>query len=96
MKTNPRIRYFCPEYLLHFIDDIQSESDSEGPDEEPYVLDEIQRPIGGVIEEPKLDYEIEHIRNEPAEKLGFDLFSYFRRKSTDRPRSALSYLQVSF
>jgi hypothetical protein len=34
MKTNPRARYFCDEYLLEFLDDAQSESESEGPDVE--------------------------------------------------------------
>jgi hypothetical protein len=45
------------------------------------------------LDRAKLDYEIEHIHEPPAERLGFDLFSYFRKKSVDRPRSALAYLQ---
>lgn len=96
MKTNPRIRYFCPDYLLDFLDEepetSEDESEKEATQELEQVEKEVQKRKVEVVEEP-LAYSIEHIRDEPQANLGFDLFSYFRRKSTDRPRSALAYLQ---
>ncbi|KAI6220814.1 hypothetical protein M3Y99_01590800 [Aphelenchoides fujianensis] len=85
IRSNPRARYFCDEYLLDFL---TSQSESE---EEEDVREEEERPT---FDHHKPEFEVETIREPAVERPAFDIFGMFRRKSTvERPRSALAFLQ---